>query len=340
MFRCIKGIIFSKNMGKRMNIEEYEENLKIAIEKLKTFPLHELDTNPKLLKEAFDILYNHEVFSLYKVALSEHNKYKFILFSTLTPYSGSLAFLAIQILAGNTIMLLRDFKQREAYFQKRCGIAINHLRATTTHVSATKFEEGYQLTGKLSWASGYGVFDTLVIGFHHDGKEYEAIAPFKSSDAFQVSDLTESFVGESVATVNIELNDFFVKEDDVISFQPLGTYNKSRSVSKTIHFALYGLGLGALTELKDEALKVQFDAELERVKEAFMNGKEAEEMEQLRVELFFLVQKIVTTAMVLKGGKSILAEETLQRYYRELIMFNANGLNESIKGYFRDFVLG
>ena len=325
-------------MGKRMDIEEYEENLKIAIEKLKTFPLHELDRNPKLLKEAFDIFYKHEVFSLYKVELSEHNEYKFILFATLTQYSGSLAFLAIQILAGNTIMLLRDFKQREAYFQKRCGIAINHLRATTTHVSATKSEEGYQLTGKLSWASGYGVFDTLVIGFHHDGKEYEAIAPFENSDSFRVSKLTETFVGESVSTVNIELSDFVLSTEDVISSQPLGTYNKSRSVSKTIHFALYGLALGALNILKDKELKLQFEEELEIIKEAFMKGKEAEEMEKLRVELFFLVQKIITTAMVLEGGKSILAEETLQRYYRELIMFNANGLNGSIKEYFKDFV--
>ncbi|CAA6798607.1 MAG: Unknown protein [uncultured Sulfurovum sp.] len=323
-----------------MNIEIYEENLTKAIEELKAFPLHELDTNPKLLKDAFEIFYKHDVFSLYKVELSEHNAYKFILFSRLTQYSGSLAFLAIQILAGNTIMLLRDFEQKEAYFEKQCGIAINHLRSPITHVSASECEGIYKLNGKLTWASGYGVFDTLVIGFHHDGNEYEAMAPFKNSDTFRVSDLTQTFVGESVSTVNIELCDFVLNIKDVISSQPLGTYNKSRSVSKTIHFALYGLGLGALKLLKDEVLKLQFEQELETIKEAFMEGKEAELMERLRVELFFLVQKIITTAMVLEGGKSILIEGTLQRYSRELIMFNANGLNGSIKGYFRDFVLG
>jgi len=298
-----------------MDIKQYENNLNLAIEELKKIPLHELDTNSKLLKEAFELFYQYGVFSLYKVELSEHNKYKFILFSTLTQYSGSLAFLAIQILARNTIMLLRDFHQKEVYFQKQCGIAINHLRAPITHVSATKCEGGYKLNGKLTWASGYGVFDTLVIGFHYDGNEYEAIAPFENSDSFRVSELTEIFVGESVSTVNIELSDFVLSTEDVISSQPLGTYNKSRSVSKTIHFALYGLGLGALNILKDKALKLKFEEELEIIKEAFMNGKEAEEMEKLRVELFFLVQKIITTAMVLKGGKSILAEETLQRYY-------------------------
>jgi hypothetical protein len=191
----------------------------------------------------------------------------------------------------------------------------------------------------LTWASGYGVFDNLVIGFHCDGQEYEAMALFEKSDAFKISEVAQTFVGESVSTVNIELEDYFLKEGDVISAQPLGTYNQSRSVSKTIHFAIYGLGLGALKLLKDEELKTKFEKALESIKEAFLAGNEAEQMEKLRVELFLLVQKIVTTAMVLEGGKSILTQETLQRYYRELIMFNANGLNRTIKGYFRESVL-
>lgn len=323
-----------------MDIKQYEKHLNLALKELKRFPLHELDTNPKLLKEAFELFYEHGIFSLYKVELSEHNKYKFILFSILTQYSGSLAFLAIQILAGNTIMLLRDFHQKEVYFQKRCGIAINHLRAKETYVSATKCEGGYRLTGKLTWASGHGVFDHLVIGFHCEGYEYEAIAPFERSDTFQISEVTQTFVGESVSTVNIALVDYFLKEEELVSSQPLGTYTKSRSVSKTIHFIMYGLGLGALRCLEDEVLQSKFTKELESIKEGFLKGTKADEMEQLRVELFLLVQKIVTTGMVLDGGKSILAEETLQRYYRELIMFNANGLNGSIKGCFRDLVLG
>jgi hypothetical protein len=38
--------------------------------------------------------------------------------------------------------------------------------------------------------------------------------------------------------------------------------------------------------------------------------------------------------MILNGGKSILLEKNLQRYYRELIMFNSNGLNTKIKHLF------
>jgi hypothetical protein len=38
--------------------------------------------------------------------------------------------------------------------------------------------------------------------------------------------------------------------------------------------------------------------------------------------------------MIVDGGKSILKSKTLQRYYRELVMFNANGLNDKLKNLF------
>ena len=322
-----------------MTLKKYKKNLDSAIEEIKKLPLHQLDSNTELLKEAFEILYEHKIFALYRVELSKHHSYKALLFSTLTQYSGSLAFLAIQILAGNTIMAKRDFKDKERFFKKRCGIAINHLRAPVTYVFGTKCEGGFLLNGRFTWASGYGIFDCLVIGFHHNEKEYEAVVKFRDTKHFKVGRVVETFVGKSMATVNVELEEFFVKEKHIISSQPLGTYTQSRSVSKTIHFAFYGLGLGAIRSIEDEEVKRSLTNELEMIKEAFMKEKEANEMERLRVELFFLVQKIITTAMVLDGGKSILIEEKLQRYYRELIMFNANGLNGTIKEYFKDFVL-
>ncbi|MBU1667805.1 hypothetical protein KKC13_05250 [bacterium] len=319
-----------------MNQEIYTQKLENAIYELKKLELYRLDSDTKLLKEAFEILYKHDIFSLYKVDKALHNAYKFILFSQLTKVSGSLAFLVIQILAANAIMAGNGFPKREEYFAKRCGIAINHLRAPVTVVSATKSEEGYLLNGTLTWVSGYGIFDTLLIGFHYDGYEYEAMAPFKSSETFNIGEVATSFVGNSMATVNIELKEFFVPFDEVVSSQLMGNYTKAKSVSKTIHFALYGLGLGAIETLKDEEVKKRASEKLELIKEQFLNTNDGAVMDSLRIELFMLVQKVITTGMVLYGGKSILIEEQMQRYYRELIMFNSNGLNDEIKELFRD----
>jgi hypothetical protein len=139
-----------------------------------------------------------------------------------------------------------------------------------------------------------------------------------------------------MATVNIELNNFFVKEEDVVSSQVMGNYTKKKSVSKTVHFALYGLGIGAIEMLQDMEVKDSASLQLERIKEQFLATSNGEEMDKLRIELFTLVQNIVTTGMILYGGKSILIEEQMQRYYRELIMFNSNGLNSTIKGLFKE----
>jgi len=322
-----------------VNKNAYRAKLNSAILKIEKLPLHKLDSDTRILKKAFNILYNHDVFNLYEVDLTLHNEYKFILFSTLTKVSGSLAFLGIQILAANVIMLMNNFPQREKYFNKQCGIAINHLRAPVTVVSAVKCEGGYTLKGTLTWASGYGIFDTLLIGFHHNGHEYEAMASFQSSENFIVGNVATSFVGNSMATVNIELNNFFVKEEDVVSSQVMGNYTKKKSVSKTVHFALYGLGIGAIEMLQDTEVKDSASLQLERIKEQFLATSNGEEMDRLRIELFTLVQNIVTTGMILYGGKSILIEEQMQRYYRELIMFNSNGLNSTIKGLFKEAFL-
>ena len=319
-----------------MNHEIYKKQIKSAIEELKILDLYRLDSDSELLNKAFDILYKKEIFKLYKIDKSLHNEYKFILFSMLTKYSGSLAFLSIQILAANAIMTGNNFPKQEEYFAKKCGIAINHLRAPVTVVWATPCEGGYRLKGKLTWASGYKIFDTLLIGFHYNGREYEAMARFENSENFQVGEVASSFVGDSMATVNIELNDFFVPSEDVVSSKVMGNYTKHKSISKTVHFALYGVGLGAVEALQDKDVKASAKSQLESIKEQFLETESGEVMDRLRIELFTLIQSVITTGMVLYGGKSILLEEKMQRYYRELIMFNSNGLNNTIKGLFKE----
>ena len=276
---------------------------------------------------------------MYDEGPSRQEQLKFELFRTLPAYSGSLAFLAIQILAANKIMSTNDFEQKETYFQKKCGIAINHLRAPFTVVEAIRTDSGYALSGTLTWASGYTIFDHLVVGFHHKGMEMEAIVPFKEQKGMRIGEADETFVGNSMNTVNIDLEAYEVPETDIISTKPIGNYTKAKSVSKTVHYAMYGIGLGAVEMLEDREMKTTAAERLEAIKESFMQTSDGLVMDRLRIDLFTLIQQIITTGMIVKGGSSILATETLQRYYRELIMFNANGLNDTIKTLFKDHFL-
>lgn len=149
----------------------YAVKLETACAALKRMQLHRFDGDTDQLAQGFDLAYREGLFAFHRYDPALHERLKFLLFSSLTPLSGALAFLAIQILAANKIMQANGFAQCETYFQKRCGIAINHLRAPVTVVSAVRENGKYYLNGKLSWASGYGIFDTLVAGFHCEGRE-------------------------------------------------------------------------------------------------------------------------------------------------------------------------
>ena len=319
-----------------MTLLDYYNRINLTLEKLRELPLHRLDTQTSALKEAFDIAYDHEVFKIVDVPDFQQSDARFALFTSMTKYSGSLIFLAIQILAANNIMNANDFPLARAYYNKKCGIAINHLRNHKTIVSAEQSVDGYRLDGTLTWASGYGIFDTLLVGFHCGDKEYVAVVPFEDAKGFRTGETLESFVGESMATVDIELDKFFIPNEHIVASAPLGSYTASKSISKTVHVAIYSLGLGAIDHLHDEEVKQHATEKLASIKDAFMATYLGDVMDKLRIELFTLVQDIVTTGMILNGGRSVLATETLQRYYRELMMFNSNGLNGTIKDLFKE----
>jgi hypothetical protein len=317
------------------DIKQYEKQLDELVVKLKNYDGNEADSNYLVLKELFDTTYDSGVLSIYDVSSEELDEYKLELFTKLTLVSGTLAFLAIQILAANNIMNKSDYAKREFYYAKKCGIAINHLRAPITIVSGKKCDGGYKLNGTLTWASGYKIFDTLLIGFHCDGYEFEAMASFEQNEGFDIGSADETFVGFGLHTVNIELKDFFVKDEDIVSSKAMGNYTKQKSASKTVHFCIYALGNSAVSKLENKEFNQSASLKLEKIKDKFMNSFDTQELDNLRVELFQLVQNIVTTAMVLNGGKSILSSQDFQRYYRELIMFNSNGLNNTLKDIFK-----
>ncbi len=319
-----------------MNTKQYTIKLENLIQKLESFNLHNADTDYKILKQIFDITYNSEVLNIVHLNKNIQDDYKLLLFTALTKASGTLAFLVIQILAANNIMAKNNYLKKDFYFQKKCGIAINHLRANKTIVSGIKVDGGYLLNGTLTWASGYKIFDTLLIGFHCNNFEYEAMAPFELNNGFVLGDTPTTFVGNGLNTIDIDLKDFFVKDEDIVSSNALGNYTKQKSASKTVHFCIYAIGYNAIERIDDKKFQLSAYNEIERLKTKFINSTDLDELDNLRVELFYLSQNIVTTAMVLNGGSSILLSSYFQRLYRELIMFNSNGLNNTLKSIFKD----
>ena len=318
-----------------MKTIEYKTQLQELSIKLDSFDGNKADKKKDILNDMFEVVFNSGVLDITDLEKEIQDELKLELFTTLTQHSGALAFLIIQILAAHNIMAKNKFSKLNYYKKQHCGIAINHLRAPNTHVWATKGDDGYELTGKLTWASGYDIFDSLCIGFHYDGFEYEAMSPFQNTDGFTIIETDKTFVGFGLNTVTIQLDNFFVPDEDIVSCNELGNYTKQKSASKTVHFCLYGLGVLALKHTKD-SIKNMIQEKLEYFKSAILNTNDIAKLDSLRVELFTFVQESITTAMVQIGGRSILLDQTLQRGYRELIMFNSNGLNMGLKDLFEE----
>jgi len=318
-----------------MNIKQYKQNLQELSNSLKEFDSNKADTNPTTLNEMFTIVYKSGILDITHLEKKEQDLFKLELFITLTKYSGTLAFMIIQNLAAHNIMGKNNYHKKELYFNKKCGIAINHLRAPVTVVDSIKVDGGYLLNGTLTWASGYEIFDTLLIGFHHTGEEKEAISSFKATEGFIIREAEETFIGFGLNTVNITLHNYFVADENIVSTHQKGNYTKNKSASKTVHFCIYGLGINSLSFIKDKELIEQAQKKLFDIKELFISSTDIDELDSLRIELFTLVLNTVTSGMILNGGSSILSEKHLQRIYRELIMFNSNGLNNTLKSLFK-----
>lgn len=319
-----------------MSKQVYLNNLNKACKQISKIDLDKLDKDKRYLKQAFDIAYSYDLFALFNYEKELQEELKFKLFIKLTKYSGSLSFLAIQILAANSIMKKNNFPKRNLYFGKKSGIAINHLRANKTVVSAKKCAGGYKLNGILTWASGYEIFDTLLIGFHYNNYEYEVMTNFNIKSGFKILNTAKTFIAQSLNTVNIELKDFFVKDEDIVSYNQIGNYTKNKSLSKTIHYTLYALANAATKQIEDKELKRKARKKIKKLKHKIIITNDGAKLDKLRIALFKETQKIITTAMIVYGGKSILNENDLQRYYKELIMFNSNGLNLKIKELFKE----
>jgi len=306
--------------------ENYEKRL-LAFMQQHTFPAV-CDSDTTALKACYDALVAEGFLDILHVDVTQHEGIKQLLFSALCAKSGALGFLAVQHLAAYKIMHNGHYKHAN---DLACGIAINHLRAPKRLVVATKRGRHYYLNGTLRWASGFSIFDALVIGFHYEQYEMHALIDFNVQPGLNVSEKVQTFAANSMNTRNVELIDFKLDERAIIAQKEQGAYTQQKSLSKTVHYAFLGICQGALESCSDVTLETFALEQLQQFTNAIASCGEASTLLELRQQLFFFAQQLITTAMVQQGGAASLADASLQRLYRELMLFNANGLNADMK---------
>lgn len=256
-------------------------------------------------------------------------------------YSGGLAFLLFQNFASLRLLshdAYNDKQQlkKEAY---SCGIAIAHLRRETPCAFAKDLGDGHiELNGLLPWASGFRIYDYVIIGFHYQNQEALALVPFKESQSFVISKPIETFVANAVNTVSVQLNQYVIDKNALIKQEALGFFREVSKNSINMLSLLTGINERAIDLLnkKEPEIANQFSKKLNKIEGILLSN---ENIVDTRLDLLHLSQVIISFLAATTGGKSALIENPIQRLYRESLLFSLSGISVDIVDIFRERLL-
>ncbi len=240
-------------------------------------------------------------------------------------YSGALGFFQRQHqAAGRFLCQSENAALKEATLCQlprgkwSCGVSLSHLRMPHAPcILASRRLGGWNLSGQVSWVSGYKLFDSLVVGFFcpSEGLEGMGLLRFKKSRSLHFSKPLKTVAMRSIQTVSMRLKDFFLEEKDLLSLMPIGHFAETYS-----------------------ALNIQF-VNLSALARAFLRGVEAPRLEQdyLRCRQTFLKEgcdatlygemaRIATLLSLVEkyhsGIQSVIAPNPVERRARELLLFS------------------
>ena len=273
---------------------------------------------------------------------------------SLARVSGALTFLQTQHQSAVAKLAQSDNKSLQQEFfpdvvqgKSLIGVGFSHLRRPgTPMMQATAINEGYLLTGKVPWITGYGFFDHFILGATlTDGKEIYGILPLQntadSGGEIICSEPMELLAATATNTVSAKVHQWYLPSDRVVSINPAGTIHRS-SQKNILNHAFYALGCAYAgldilqTIAKTKQLKFlhsSWQALHQEVKETeskaslFISSAQFSYPErlQLRAEAIDLAQRCSLAAVVASSGAANYLHSTAGRIYREALLFSVAG---------------
>lgn len=235
----------------KINLENILQKLTTFLEKeVKPYEL-KIDQDSNKLQEVFRKFAQEEFFKIrvpkgkggYDLALPEYLVFK----ETMAKYSTALTFLqtqmqtSVELVLSSKIneLLKKTYLSKMATGQETIGMALSQLaNHKNPAFIGKKVKGGYLIEkGMIHFATGWNIFDKLVIGFvaKNDKGEMEeitAIVPFKNfsknNGELIYSEPMKLNIATSTNTVSLTLEHWFISDADVITVNPLQTfYNRS-----------------------------------------------------------------------------------------------------------------
>jgi alkylation response protein AidB-like acyl-CoA dehydrogenase len=268
---------------------------------------------------------------------------------TVARYSGSLAFLQTQhqsagtlIAKGDNDRIRSEYLPKMANGEKLVGIGFSQLRRPGEPIlKAVKTDEGYRLTGLVPWVTGLGIMHEFMIGAAlDDGRAVFGPVPFVDTEldggSIKFGEVMELAAMESPQTVQAHLDNYLLREEDVVIIRPAGWIQNNDMINVLLQgFFALGCARGGLDivlqayERKQAAfIKTawdKLDAELMECRELMISGGgDVEDRLQVRAWAIDLAARCAHAGVASSSGAANSVKHNAQRVYREALVFTVS----------------
>nr|WP_272914159.1 acyl-CoA dehydrogenase family protein [Arthrobacter sp. H-02-3] len=210
------------------------------------------------------------------------------------------------------------------------GAALSDVRHYPERfIAADRAKGGWQFRGTVSWASGWGLNEVLLIAGVDAVREQVVLALVPISERFTASPLHLAALGGS-RTFRVDLDGVFVEDSLVISIEPLAAWqSKDDQTAVDAKPHLFGLAAAVLEELRNEPHALARDAaaawaprveELRSQAYALADAGDASnfyaERLGVRVQTGEALSTISKALLVARAGRSLQRNDSAQYYLR------------------------
>ena len=285
-------------------------------------------------------------------------------------YSGALSFLQTQHHSATAMLASSDnemLKNRclRAIAQKelRLGVGFSHLRRSSSRaflriasltltgnpaVTATSAKDGYLLSGKVPWITGFGLFQKFIVAaVLPDDRAVFGLLPFANieseSGKIVFSEVMQLIAINSTNTVTATIDNWLLNESEIISVKPVGwiAENDSKNILNFVPatFGCIRAGLdviAAVAAAKNSPFVVaacqKLEQKLDRLKQNFAQSQHSSKAEQLalRAEAIDLAVRCGHAAVAVSSGAANGTLHRAGRVYREALVYTVSGQTKDV----------
>ncbi|MDJ0532815.1 MAG: acyl-CoA dehydrogenase family protein [Xenococcaceae cyanobacterium MO_207.B15] len=273
-------------------------------------------------------------------------------------YSGALAFLQTQHQsAGSMLVASKNQELKQSYLpymgtgEILVGVGFSQLRRHGNPIiKAQKVENGYLLEGEVPWITGFGFFDSFIIGATlPDGRELYGILPLHSQQQptggiINFSSPMELIAMNSTNTVSADIKQWFLADKEVVDIKPAGSIQE-KSRKNVLHHGFYALGcaqagLDILQSIHQKKQLPFLQQSWQTLQQELTNCHQAmfaatldctyPEKLKLRGWAINLAGRCSHAAVIASSGAANYQDHPAGRVYREALLFSVSGQTTAV----------